>query len=163
MDKLAPRASHIPLFDSPDASLANIIKGSRVKPAGRAPVLRIDVMSTAAASTSGREARQILLCDKHAAYIRSLDKLPYTATFEYAATEHLRMNGVYWGCAAMDLLGRLGEMDKARLVPWLLRCQQPNGGFGGEEGHDAHMLHTLSAVQVSPLSSRGRRGGRGRP
>ena len=32
--------------------------------------------------------------------------------FEYAMSEFLRMNGMYWGVACMDLIGRLHEMDR---------------------------------------------------
>ena len=32
--------------------------------------------------------------------------------FEYAMSEFLRMNGMYWGVACMDLIDRLDEMDR---------------------------------------------------
>ena len=32
--------------------------------------------------------------------------------FEYAMSEFLRMNGMYWGVACMDLIDRLHEMDR---------------------------------------------------
>ena len=32
--------------------------------------------------------------------------------FEYAMSEFLRMNGMYWGVACMDLIDRLHEMNR---------------------------------------------------
>ncbi|CAI7794563.1 unnamed protein product [Closterium sp. NIES-53] len=90
-----------------------------------------------------------LLMAKHAKYIKNLDKK--TEGIEYVATEHLRMSGAYWGLTAMDLMGRLKDMHSPAMLPWLLSCQQPNGGFGGSKGHDSHLLYTLSAVQILAL------------
>ena len=69
-------------------------------------------------------------------------------TFEFYATEHFRLSGVYWGLAALWLLGRTELLDQQEIVTWVLSCQKPSGGFGGSPRHDAHLLHTLSAVQV---------------
>ena len=46
-----------------------------------------------------------------------------TDSFEYYATEHFRLSGVYWGLTGMALLGRLPEMEEAAFVAWLLSCQ----------------------------------------
>jgi len=46
-----------------------------------------------------------------------------TDTFEFYATEHFRLSGVYWGLTAMALLGRLHEMDGDAIVAWVLSCQ----------------------------------------
>lgn len=69
-------------------------------------------------------------------------------SFEFFATEHFRMSGVYWGLTALALLGRLEGMDRTEVVAWVLSCQKESGGFGGSERHDAHLLYTLSALQV---------------
>lgn len=61
------------------------------------------------------------------------------------------MSGMYWGLTAMYLLDRLKDMDEEAIVSWVLRCQHPNGGFGGSERNDPHMLYTLSAVQILAL------------
>jgi geranylgeranyl transferase type-2 subunit beta len=61
------------------------------------------------------------------------------------------MSGMYWGLSAMYLLGRLGDMDKDAILAWVLRCQHPDGGFGGSERNDSHILYTLSAVQILAL------------
>eukprot|EP00897_Mesotaenium_endlicherianum_P009870 jgi/Mesen1/8911/ME000541S08302 len=93
--------------------------------------------------------RQVLLVEKHKAFVKDMGKK--TDEFEYAASEHLRMSGVYWGLTTMALLGHLQDMDATQILPWLLSCQQPGGGFGGNVGHDAHILYTLSALQVLAL------------
>ena len=54
-----------------------------------------------------------------------------TDTFEYYATEHFRLSGVYWGLTAMALLGRLDEMDEAAIVAWVCSCQARSGCTGG--------------------------------
>ena len=72
-------------------------------------------------------------------------------TFEFYATEHFRMSGVYWGLTAMHLLGKQDMMDTGGIVNWVLSCQHPNGGFGGSQQHDPHLLYTLSAVQILAL------------
>ncbi len=71
------------------------------------------------------------------------------SSFEYFATEHFRLSGVYWGLTALHLLGRQAALDGAEIVAWVLGCQKPCGGFGGSERHDAHLLYTLSALQAS--------------
>jgi len=48
----------------------------------------------------------------------------------------------------MELLGARSRMDQAKILQFVLACQHPNGGFGGNIGHDPHLLYTLSAVQV---------------
>lgn len=84
--------------------------------------------------------------EKHVKYVLELDQK--TDTFEYYATEHLRMSGVYWAVMAMDLLGCLDKMEKDNIVKFVMSCQHPNGGFGGNVSHDPHLLYTLSAVQI---------------
>lgn len=72
-------------------------------------------------------------------------------SFEFYATEHFRMSGVYWGLTAMHLLGKQHMMDIEAIASWVLSCQHPSGGFGGSERHDPHLLYTLSAVQILAL------------
>ena len=72
-------------------------------------------------------------------------------SFEFYATEHFRMSGVYWGLTAMHLLGKQQMMDTAAMIDWVLSCQHSSGGFGGSERLDAHLLYTLSAVQILAL------------
>lgn len=38
---------------------------------------------------------------------------------EHVATEHFWMNGMYWGLTAMALLGRLDDMDTAKILDWV--------------------------------------------
>ena len=98
-------------------------------------------------------ARATLLADLHRAYVKSLES---DTSFEHAVSAHLRLSGVYWGLCAMATLGALEQMDCEGVAAWLLRCQHPCGGFGGDEGHDPHLLYTLSAVQIMCLLGRER-------
>ena len=63
-------------------------------------------------------------------------------SFEYFATEHFRMSGVYWGLTALHLLGRADALDGPAIIDWVLACQCPCGGWGGSERHDPHLLYT---------------------
>jgi geranylgeranyl transferase type-2 subunit beta len=67
---------------------------------------------------------------------------------EYHLTEHLRINGIYWGLTALHLLGRPDGLPRTGVIDYLLQCLHDNGGFGAAPGHDAHMLSTVSAVQI---------------
>jgi geranylgeranyl transferase type-2 subunit beta len=97
------------------------------------------------------------------AYIKNLDTRK--DELEYWLTEHLRLNGVYWGLTALHILGRPDTLPRDHTIDFVLSCQSDNGGFGAAPGHDAHMLYTVSAVQilvtidaVDELEKRGRGG-----
>ena len=63
-------------------------------------------------------------------------------------TEHLRLNGVYWGLTALHLLGHPDAFPRDETIKFVLECQNANGGFGAAPGHDSHILYTLSALQI---------------
>lgn len=67
---------------------------------------------------------------------------------EYWHTEHLRLNGVYWGLTALHLLGHSEALPRDPTIQFVLSCQNADGGFGAAPGHDSHMLYTVSAVQI---------------
>lgn len=100
---------------------------------------------------------------KHVDYIKNLDTR--RDELEYWLTEHLRINGVYWGLTALHLLGHPEALPRKETIDFVLSCQQDNGGFGAAPGHDSHLLCTVYAVQilvtldaVDELESRGRGG-----
>ena len=68
--------------------------------------------------------------------------------YEFCMTEYLRMSGIYWSLTAMDLMGKLGEMDRNEIIEFVKQCQHENGGIGASIDHDPHLLYTLCAVQV---------------
>jgi geranylgeranyl transferase type-2 subunit beta len=65
---------------------------------------------------------------------------------EYHLTEHLRLNGIYWGTTCLYLLNE--DVPEEEIIARVLACYNPNGGFGGHINHDPHLLFTLSAIQV---------------
>ncbi len=65
-----------------------------------------------------------LKTDLHKSYIASLQSKK--ASFEYAATEHLRMSAIYWGLTAMDLMGAKEMMACDEIVSWVMKCQHPS-------------------------------------
>lgn len=84
--------------------------------------------------------------DAHVRYIQSLDTRK--DELEYWYTEHLRLNGLYWGLTALHLLKRPEALPQDETIKFVLSCQHKNGGFGAAPGHDAHLLYTVSAVQI---------------
>lgn len=88
-----------------------------------------------------------LLKEKHIRYIEALDKKQ--DSYEYWLTEHLRLNGVYWGLTALCLLDAEDTFDKAQVIDFVLKCYvEATGGFAPFPRHDAHLLTTLSAIQI---------------
>ncbi|RAL66830.1 hypothetical protein DID88_007613 [Monilinia fructigena] len=73
---------------------------------------------------------------------------PAKIELEYWHTEHLRLNGLYWGLTALHLLGRPDALPRRETIDFVLNCQHESGGFGAAPGHDAHLLYTVSAVQI---------------
>ncbi|KGO56647.1 Terpenoid cyclases/protein prenyltransferase alpha-alpha toroid [Penicillium expansum] len=111
----------------------------------------------------GSPADSELHTSKHVTYIKNLDTRK--DELEYWLTEHLRLNGVYWGLTALHILGHPDTLPRDQTIDFVLSCQNDNGGFGAAPGHDAHMLYTVSAVQilitidaVDELEKRGRGG-----
>lgn len=47
--------------------------------------------------------------------------------FEYWVTEHLKMNGMYWGIGAVKILRKLHELDRDANIEFVLSCQHENG------------------------------------
>lgn len=86
----------------------------------------------------------------HVRYIQSLDTRK--DELEYWLTEHLRLNGLYWGLTPLHLLGSPDALPRDEVVDYVLSCQHESGGFGAAPGHDAHMLSTVSAVQILAMS-----------
>ncbi|KUI57539.1 Geranylgeranyl transferase type-2 subunit beta [Cytospora mali] len=87
-----------------------------------------------------------LATENHVKYIQSLDTRK--DEYDYWLTEHLRLNGVYWGLVALHLLGHPDALPRNETIDFVLSCQHESGGFGAAPGHDAHMLYTVSAVQI---------------
>jgi prenyltransferase beta subunit len=67
---------------------------------------------------------------------------------EYWLTEHLRLNGLYWGLTALHLLGHPDALPRQGILDFVFSCLHENGGMGAAPGHDAHMLYTVSGVQI---------------
>ncbi|KKA29437.1 hypothetical protein TD95_002679 [Thielaviopsis punctulata] len=90
-----------------------------------------------------------LAIDAHVNYIQSLNTKQ--DEYDYWLTEHLRLNGVYWGLTALHLMKRPDALPRQDTIDFVLSCQHESGGFGAAPGHDAHMLSTVSAVQILAL------------
>ncbi|GAC99820.1 hypothetical protein PHSY_007423 [Pseudozyma hubeiensis SY62] len=103
--------------------------------------------TSAAASTSTMDASRRLLIPLHIAFVEALDKKRDSLAYHF--TTHLRMNGVYWGLTALEILGRPEVLDRQALIDFVFSCwDEDAGGFGSFPGHDAHVHSTLSAIQI---------------
>ncbi|WLF78682.1 Rab geranylgeranyltransferase [Lodderomyces elongisporus] len=72
-------------------------------------------------------------------------------SYEYWLSEHLRMNGLYWGVTALITMKSLNEktLPENSVVEFILSCwDASSGAFGAFPQHDAHILSTLSALQI---------------
>lgn len=87
-----------------------------------------------------------LAIQAHVEYIKSLHKK--SDELEYWLTEHLRLNGLYWGLNSLHLMRRPDALPRDETLAFVLSCQQPSGGFGAGPNHDAHLLYTCSAIQI---------------
>lgn len=107
-------------------------------------------MATTKATTTDLPPELTLLVEKHITYIQSLDTRQ--DRLEYWLTEHLRLNGLYWGLCALHLLGRPSALPPDEVLDFVFSCWVDVGegkaGFGAAPGHDPHMLYTVSAVQI---------------
>lgn len=108
-------------------------------------------MSLAPGPGLGGASTETLVTDRHVSYVVSLDSR--SDEYEYWLTEHLRLNGIYWGLTALHLLRHSAALPQTELVDFTLKCWHPEtGGFGAAPGHDSHMLYTCSAVQILALA-----------
>ncbi|SCU83618.1 LADA_0C12530g1_1 [Lachancea dasiensis] len=83
----------------------------------------------------------------HIRYIASLDAKK--DDYEYWLTEHLRLNGVYWGLTALCMLDAKDTFDRTEMITFVRSCWDAKAGaFGAFPGHDAHVLTTLSGIQI---------------
>ncbi|GAA5882143.1 hypothetical protein JCM16303_005627 [Sporobolomyces ruberrimus] len=88
-----------------------------------------------------------LKVDLHVSYIQSLDK--NRDELSYYFTEHLRMNGVYWGLTALALMDKTDKLPRDEMIEWVMSCWVDDvGGFSPHPGHDPHIHPTLSAIQI---------------
>lgn len=92
-------------------------------------------------------SEKALLREKHIEYVASLDEK--TNDLEYWLSEHLRLNGVYWGLTALYLLDSMETFKKEDVIDFVLKCRdRKSGGFAAFPGHDGHLLTTLSGLQI---------------
>lgn len=88
-----------------------------------------------------------LLKEKHIKYLKSLDS--QKETLEYWLSEHLRLNGIYWGLTALCILDSKETFQREEVIQFVMSCwNNRTGGFGPFPKHDAHMLSTLSGLQI---------------
>ncbi|GAA5937304.1 Rab geranylgeranyltransferase BET2 [Sporobolomyces koalae] len=85
--------------------------------------------------------------DLHVKYIQSLDQNRDELSYHY--TQHLRMNGIYWGVTALAILNEPEALPRREMIDWVMSCWSDRiGAFSPHPGHDVNLHATLSAVQI---------------
>ncbi|KAI3406929.1 BET2 [Candida oxycetoniae] len=90
----------------------------------------------------------VFIKDKHINFIIEQES---NRSYEYWLSEHLRMNGLYWGVTALITMKSLNDKTLAQkdVIDYILSCwDEKSGAFGAFPKHDAHILSTLSALQI---------------
>ncbi|CAO1627245.1 unnamed protein product [Sympodiomycopsis kandeliae] len=103
--------------------------------------------------TQKADYRTTLLTDLHIRHILKLSNS--TSSLHYHLSTHLRINGVYWGLGALELMGKGDLLPEKETVDFVMSCyDETSGGFGPFPRHDAHILNTLSAIQILAIKGR---------
>ncbi|KAK6198578.1 type II proteins geranylgeranyltransferase beta subunit [Scheffersomyces amazonensis] len=84
--------------------------------------------------------------DKHVQYVIDQDS---HRSFEYWLSEHLRLNGLYWGVTTLITMNKLDVLPENEVIEFVISCwDEKSGGFGAFPNHDGHLLSTHSALQI---------------
>ncbi|KAI5957346.1 BET2 [Candida jiufengensis] len=86
--------------------------------------------------------------DKHVNFIIEQES---NRSYEYWLSEHLRMNGLYWGTTTLLTMKQLNDqtLPQNKVIEYVMSCwDSESGAFGSFPNHDAHILSTLSALQI---------------
>ncbi|KAL7417558.1 rab geranylgeranyltransferase [Mrakia frigida] len=109
--------------------------------------------SSSATPTPPTSSATTLAVDLHVKYIQSLSN---ESDLSYHLSEHLRLNGIYWGLTALYIMNRQDALDKEEMIKWVMSCwDEKGGGFAAHPKHDAHALTTLSAIQILLMQDAG--------
>ncbi|KAG6819878.1 hypothetical protein H0H93_007757 [Arthromyces matolae] len=83
----------------------------------------------------------------HVAYIKALGD--NKDDLAYHLTAHLRLNAIYWGLTALNIMGHKDALPREEMIDFVMSCWDDEaGGFGAHPDHDAHLHPTLSAIQI---------------
>lgn len=82
--------------------------------------------SAANAITSPPDHLSTLLVPLHVKHILRLSS--NTTSLAYHLSTHLRLNGVYWGLMALELMGRGEELKEDELVEFVMSCWDQKSG-----------------------------------
>ena len=91
---------------------------------------------------------KVILFDKskHVQYIVEQES---HRSFEYWLSEHLRMNGLYWGVTALITMNELSALAQQDVIDYIMLCwDDKTGAFGSFPKHDVHIFSTFSALKV---------------
>lgn len=69
-----------------------------------------------------------------------------TEDLAYHLTEHLRLNGIYWGLTALCLMDRKDALDREEMIAWVMRCwDEAMGALRQSDSAAVTRIRTLEA------------------
>nr|ADD24324.1 Geranylgeranyl transferase type-2 subunit beta [Lepeophtheirus salmonis] len=91
-----------------------------------------------------------LLTDLHRQFVAGYSTKD---NYEYAMSEFLRIDGIYWSVTLMDLIDAKEDLgDPQEVFSYIKECFDPtSGGYRPAANHDSHILYTLSAIQIAAI------------
>lgn len=99
--------------------------------------------------------QQIFMKDKHIQYLNVVENSKDFFSYGGIIREHLGVPGAYWGITSCYLIKKkLDDKTIDELWDWLMKCQNEDGGFGGNVGHDSNLTCTLYILIISMLFDR---------
>lgn len=74
----------------------------------------------------------------------------------YYFTEHLRMNGIYWGLTALALMGHKDALPRDELLQWVMSCWNDDIGacIVGYAGTNLALIPVITTSRCLCASSR---------
>lgn len=84
-----------------------------------------------------------LLIEQHVRFIQKLEQ-KRDSNLAYHMTAHLRMNGVYWGVCALELMRARDALDRQALIDFVLSCYDEKTGM--------HNWYLRRRIWILPLA-----------
>lgn len=103
------------------------LEDASATPAAAASAQETDPATPATAATEEPDdPLQTVLIPLHVKHILKLSS--NTSSLAYHLSTHLRMNGVYWGLSALELMGHGEDLEADELVQFVVSCWDSQSG-----------------------------------
>lgn len=74
-------------------------------------------------------------CSSHSSPTLTLSRVceSQESSLAYHQSEHLRLNGIYWGLTALYIMGRQDALDREEMIRMVMACWDEKAGESGAE------------------------------